>query len=269
VNNAAPGGDNFSLLDAPSVNAQPARWPQITANWNPLGGSGIYDNQPVSALYDVSWTLRTEDLADFPNGASFDVFAPGDGSGNFRQVVNAGTISGYATQLFDPGLTNACNRILLATRDSKDPSGTLYDDTHPFAVFCFGLGGPTAWYVSHSDETNMSAGGGYHVYFQEPSANAYVHTSSDGNRAGNYTVLDHPLLNGRSCARPHVTQAFGTAFNPHQIGVFYSAGTQGGRWAIYNQDLAAMPAGRAFHVVVDAQQAFECSDVIFADGFGP
>jgi hypothetical protein len=272
VNNAAPGADNFSTLDAPSVNAQPARWPQLTANWNPFGGSGIYDNQPISASYNGldRWYLRTEDLGNFPNGASFDVFAPADGSGNFRQVVSAATISGYATQLFDPALTNACNnRILLATRDSKDPSETVYDDTHPFAVFCFGFGGPTAWFVSHSDSTEMLAGGGYHIYFQEPSANAFVHTSSDGNRSSDYTVLDHPLLNGRPCARPHVTQAIGTAFNPHQIGVFYSAGTQGGRWAIYNQDLASMPADRAFHVVVDAQQAYECSDVIFADGFGP
>ena len=61
-----------------------------------------------------------------------------------------------------------------------------------------------------------------------------------------------------------MTQSAGQGvFNGHQVGVWYT----GSRWSVFNQDSAAMPVNAEFDVIVDAQQAFECSDVIFANGF--
>jgi hypothetical protein len=178
--------------------------------------------------------------------------------------VTAANVAGDATSLSAGGLDNHPDRILLATRDSLDPGGSTYDDPHPFGVFYFAFGGPGNWFISHFDATAMGAGGGYHVYWQEPSANAFVHTATTGNSSGDYTVLDHPLLNGHRCARFQFTPGIGgSVFNAHQTGVFYFAN----RWAIFNQDLGAIPTGTAFHVVIDAQQVFECSDVIFANAF--
>ena len=114
------------------------------------------------------------------------------------------------------------------------------------------------------EATRRVVRGGYHVYWQPPSANAFRHIAMPGNISNNYTLLDHPLLNGHACAQVHVTQgAGGGVLNGHHVGVWYT----GSRWAIYNQDLASMPIGAEFHVVVDARQVFECSDVIFADAF--
>jgi len=68
------------------------------------------------------------------------------------------------------------------------------------------------------------------------------------------TTLDHPLLNGNPTAIIVVTQTVGPA-NPHPIDVFYNS-TQL-RWQIWNSDLAKMPLGSVFQVlVVDADSAF-------------
>jgi hypothetical protein len=208
--------------------------------------------------------LRHEDLSAFPDDARYNLFSPAYGMGQFRHVVTAGNIVGDATSLTAAGLDNEPDRIVLATRDSLDPNTTIYDDVHPFGVFYFSFGGPGNWFVSHLDATAMGAGGGYHISWQEPSANAFVHTATAGNSSGDYTVLDHPLLNGHRCARFQMTPGIGGAtFNAHQSGIFYF----GDRWAIYNQDFSGIPSGTQFNVVIDAQQVFECSDVIFANGF--
>jgi hypothetical protein len=255
-----------SAFDDASVNAQASRRPQLTANWNPDGSTGQYWNHPVSAFYSditAQWSVRDEDLAAFGNDVRFDVFAPADGSGNLAHVATAANVSGFTTRLAASGLDNEPDRILLVTRNSLDPGGSTYDDTHPAGVFYLAFGGPGSWFVSHLDSTAMGEGGGYNVYWQAPSANAYRHLATAGNISGNYTLLDHPLLNGHRCARPHVTQSAGQGvFNGHQIGVWYT----GSRWSVFNQDGAAMPVDAEFDVIVDARQVFECSDVIFADG---
>lgn len=265
VSNAAP--TSSSPINNANVNGLPSHYLQVTSNWNPDGASGLYDNHPVGILYQSAlsrWLLRHEDLAAFPNDARYNIFSPAYGTGQYRHIVTAANISGDATTLNDGGLNNQPNRIVLATRDSLDPNTTIYDDLHPFGVFYFAFGGPGSWFVSHFDASAMSPGGSFHIYWQEPSANAFLHTATAGNSAGDYTVVDHPLLNDSPCARFQVTQGIGgSTFNARQIGVFYF----GNRWAIFNQDLSAIPAGTQFNVVLDSQQIFECGDVIFANGF--
>jgi hypothetical protein len=272
VNNTSPS--MYSDIDNPALNGDGTRFAQVTANWNPDSPFGIYDNHPVSMTFDdVSingkWYLRHEDLSNFPDAASFNVFAPAKGNGGYRHVVTAGNISGYTTQLDDPGLNDQPNRIVLATRDSADPDGSVYDDKHPFGVFYFSFGGPGSWFVSHFDSTNMNAGGSYHIYWQEPSLTAFTHTALAPNIISNYTLLDHPLLNGHQCAQFHITQSeSGGVFNPHFVGVFYSVYDK--KWAIYNQDQVDMSPNAAFNVVIDEAQVDECvsaNDVIFANGF--
>ena len=42
------------------------------------------------------------------------------------------------------------------------------------------------------------------------------------------------------------------AVDPHQIGIWYDAGA--GRWTIYNEDLAPIPVGATFNVLVVPQR---------------
>ncbi|HEV2744573.1 MAG TPA: hypothetical protein VGV91_15565 [Rubrobacter sp.] len=82
---------------------------------------------------------------------------------------------------------------------------------------------------------------------------AYVHTATDANSRGDYTYLDHPRIDGDPGAvvlvqpSPGRGGQAGAAYG-HNIGVWYEPEKK--KWAIFNQDLAVVPAGAAFEVVV-------------------
>ena len=254
----APG--STMLLDMPEMNGLAGAAPQITPNWNPDGELGIYNNHPLSMFYvpELSrWGVRQEDLMAFTPGARFNVFAPGAGVGRYFHDNTPTNTGGSITELDNPDLNNREDAIVLVVRNPGD--GTVHDLVSPIAVNFFS----GVWSVVRLDGNPMPASGRFHVYFQEPSINAFVHRASTPNIFFNYTVLTHPLLDGHRCARFHVTQTtdFGV-MNNHHIGVYYS----GNNWRIFNQDGATMPAGAQFHVVVDPQ-AVDCAPEVFADGF--
>ncbi len=75
----ATGGDtflNFTVLDHPLSNGNPAAQIIVTQNWNPAGGSGVYNDHRVGVFYDTNfqkWVIYNEDSALMPIGASFSV----------------------------------------------------------------------------------------------------------------------------------------------------------------------------------------------------
>ena len=82
---------------------------------------------------------------------------------------------------------------------------------------------------------------------------SFVHTATDENSRGDYTYLAHPRIDGDPDAvvlavpSPGRGEQAGAAYG-HNIGVWYEPAKE--RWAIFNQDLTAVPAGSAFEVVV-------------------
>ena len=82
---------------------------------------------------------------------------------------------------------------------------------------------------------------------------SFVHRATDANSRGDYTYLDHPKINGDPEAVVLVVAApdrgsAGDGAYDHNTGVWYEPGAR--KWAIFNQDRAAVPAGTAFRVVV-------------------
>jgi len=85
----------------------------------------------------------------------------------------------------------------------------------------------------------------------------FVHQAAPENIAGNSTYLDSPRINDDPNVVLYVTQNWnpgggGGTYNEHPIGVWYDPSLQ--RWAIFNQDLEAMPEGAAFNVAVLEEQ---------------
>jgi hypothetical protein len=74
---------------------------------------------------------------------------------------------------------------------------------------------------------------------------SFVHRATDGNSRGDYTYLSDPRTNGDPDA---VVLAEPSGPYERNIGVWYESGK--GKWAIFNQDLAAVPAGSTFEVIV-------------------
>jgi len=80
-----------------------------------------------------------------------------------------------------------------------------------------------------------------------------IHRATEENSRGDYTYIDDPSINGDPNAIVIVTPTkdqrdIGSASYEHNIGVWYASGAQ--KWAIFNQDRTAVPAGTTFEVVV-------------------
>lgn len=92
----------------------------------------------------------------------------------------------------------------------------------------------------------------------------FVHNSTPDNIIRNSTYIDHPAANGNPGAILLVTQSWepdDAPTNAHPIGVWYDT-NRGGRWAVFNQDLAPMPEGAKFNVVVEKRDAEGASRAI-------
>ena len=80
----------------------------------------------------------------------------------------------------------------------------------------------------------------------------FVQVATAENIYASYTtIIDHPLTNGNPNAiiivTPNDNPGNTSGVNdPHPIGVMYSSG----KWAIFNQDSAAMPVGASFNVII-------------------
>ena len=90
---------------------------------------------------------------------------------------------------------------------------------------------------------------------QKPAYEAsFVHRATDKNSRGDYTYISDPNINGDPKAlvlvvpTPDQGSAGGATYN-HNIGVWYE-GADKKKWAIFNQDRAAVPAGATFKIEV-------------------
>jgi hypothetical protein len=106
-----------------------------------------------------------------------------------------------------------------------------------------------AQYANSEEATNPGQ------YANAPANKAvFTHTATDANSRGDYTYISHPAIDGDPNAVVLVAQstdrgnARGASYD-HNIGVWYE-GVNEKKWAIFNQDRAAIPAGRTFEVII-------------------
>ncbi len=101
------------------------------------------------------------------------------------------------------------------------------------------------WIIYNEDKAAMPDNTKFNILAVNPSDRAFVHKATPQNIRDNWTVIDHPTCNGNPNAVLLVTQHWINTYNPKAIGVWYT----NGKWAIYNQDKAAMPEAN-FNVMV-------------------
>lgn len=228
----------------------------VSANWNPPGSAGIYNNDNEGVYYNGSqWTVFNQAITTFNDGAAFNVHGFANTSSTFEH--SATEVSSNNTILDNLSLNNQRNRILQVTQNWR---GTY--NPHPITVFYFN----DRWLIANTDLNDIPVGSNFNVYSQAPSKSAWVHVATSANIVSNYTLIDHPLINGVDCAEIQVTQsAENGVFNDAPTGVFYAVASQ--RWGIFNQDLSVMSNNATFHLTVNPEQIAACTDLIFKDSF--
>jgi hypothetical protein len=191
---------------------------------------------------------------------------------SFEYTATAANISDYYTVIHDSGIGEP-DALLQVSHDwggqpnslsatPGPPSSTNVYDDHPLGVFYTSQG---QWAIFNEDKAPMPVGATFNVRWALPAYDApddwgrYAsqHIATVLN-SGAYTVIDDPHANGQPGALVYVTQNLTPAlpslpprrlavYNPHPLGVFYTAQ---GQWAIFNEDNAPIPAGAAFNLLI-------------------
>jgi hypothetical protein len=252
----ATGGSG--TLSSPGIPAGSFVPFHASQNWNPPGSAGVYNDSAIGLRYTTGWSLFNQDGTALPAGSAFNVFVPFRHGLPFRDTSTSTSSASASLDSLPASLHTDPKLFWLFTlnRTVTTTFGTL--NPHPVALLYF-----NGWHLHNTDAADFPQNASYSLYWQETSPNAYVHFVSAANRSGHITTLDHPLLNGNRCAMiQFAASTAGGVFNPHELGAYYT----GSRWALFNQDFAALADDVAVNVLVDPAQAESC-DRLFADGY--
>lgn len=249
---AANTSGHVTLINHPLSNGNPNAILIVTPNWNPGGVGGTYNNHAIGVWYTgTRWSIFNQDIAAMPIGASFNVtVSPAANSQIFTHDATAANITSNWTDINNPLPNGKPNAILLTTPNWNPPGQPGVYHNHTIGVWWHALAGK--WAVFNQDLDWFTAGPSFNVSgVAAANATEFVHDATAANIVGNWTVIDHPLLNNKPNAIAQATQNWNPGgspgvYNDRHIGVWYT----GSHWAVFNQNLAAMPNGASFNISV-------------------
>lgn len=177
---------------------------------------------------------------------SFLTFITAQSQRSFIHYSADPNLDGNTTQI-DNALINANPLEKIQITKNWNPNGTSYADynNHETGLWYNGL---SQWTVYNDDLNSMVGNLAFNIFIPGETADSYVHLSDAATIISNWTVLDHPALNGNPNALLFVTQNLSAfaVYDESPLGVWYN----GSRWSVFNQDLSAMPENIAFNVYV-------------------
>lgn len=157
----------------------------------------------------------------------------------FTHTVNPAAVVNNYSRIDHPSLNGNPNAIVLAQVTSstfRGNVGVFYDT------------GASKWAVFREDRANLGA-----ASFNIVVDGGFRHRSTPANINSNWTYLDTPETNANPFAVVFVTQGYNPSganlgYNDHPVGVWYDQSVR--KWAVYNEDRAAMGVGLDFYVKV-------------------
>lgn len=165
----------------------------------------------------------------------------------FLHVTTPQNSLGNVTWINDPACDGKRDVVLIVTANAT-PGGRAAAASNARHVGVWFDG--ARWTIYNQDRAPMPAGVAFNVLVVPSGGDplAFSHTVSRGNRSSHVTWIEHPVLNSGPHLTPLVTQNYspavgGGVYNPHPVGLWF-----GGRWSIYNDDLAPMPEGAGFNL---------------------
>lgn len=243
---------NSTELNHPLLNGNPNALILVTQNWNPPGSLGVYNNHPIGVWYELltnRWNIFNQDLAAMTLDCAFNVrIVTGLANALLHTATPANKAANY-TRIASPLTDGIPNAQVLVTQNWNPPGSPGVYNNGVMGVWYTGA----VWAVFNQDNaTPIPDDAAFNCQVHGAGVNDFVHTATVGNITGNRTVISHPALDGNPSATFQVTQNWnpggvGGTYNDAPIGVYYN----GTNWAIFNEDLSAMPVNAAFNVSID------------------
>lgn len=218
---------NWTILNHPELDNRPDAIVIVTSNWKT---TGPYHNKSIGVWYNNGrWTIFNQDLSPMTNGAMFNVLIASPSANAFKTTV--AQRSGHIAILDHPSLNGRPNAKFLVT---PDWGNTGPYNNNPIGIWYNG----SKWTVYNQKTTNpMPANPRFNVFIDDR-----IFVFEANNAVGNWQTFDNPATNNQAGALVFASQYWTAVYNPHEIGVWYT----NGRWAVYNQDLAALPRSAKF-----------------------
>lgn len=246
-----------TLIDYPALNGKPAALAFVTANRTPPApATGAAGDHALGLVYDSTagrWTVVNQDSTAMSVGTALNVQAIITPTAVFQHTVPANNVDSF-TMFVNPLSNDKPNALVFVTFNGSLGGGPAPANPHPLAVFYDPV--LAQWGVFNQDGRSLPGSAGFNVMVREADAETIVHQATAANTSGSQTTLDLAPANGDPAAIILVTPnwnpgGLGGQSNPHNVGVRYDAAT--GRWAIFNEDGAAMPLDAAFNVLAYGQ----------------
>jgi len=239
-----------SYITHPDLDGNPSAQILISHNWNPPGSGGVYNDNNTGVFYSNGqnkWGVYNESGAAMVVGSSYNVYiGDGDVVLHIADLANQAANPVYSI-INHPDLNGNPNaRMVLTTY--FNPNGLRND--HPYAVWY--NNSTDRWNIFPEDLVNLPLDTAFFIGIPDGNVAEANHRADAGNITGNYTVIDHPLLNGNPDAVFVYTHNWGISGGSgnvvldHITGVWYT----GSNWAIYTEDLAAMPEDAEFDLMI-------------------
>jgi hypothetical protein len=240
-----------SFIDHPDLNNNPNAKLIVTHSWNPPGSTGVFNEQFTGLFYSASenkWTVYNESGNAMIVGSSYNIYI-GQGSDvnlHIADLANQGSVDSY-TVLNHPDLNGNPNaRIVLSTY--YNPNSLR--NNHPYGVW-YDVN-INRWIIYAEDFATIPLDTAFFYSVLPEVAISIKHIATAGNVTANWTVIDHPLLNGNPEGIVLVGHNWGlnaTSANiimDKAIGVWYT----GSNWAIFTEDQSAMPVDIEFDLMI-------------------
>ncbi|WP_310992825.1 T9SS type A sorting domain-containing protein [Aequorivita marina] len=242
----------ITTIDHPDLNDNPDAPIVYVNNFNPGGGGGTR-NDNVSGLWYNSgqWSIYNEDFSSMVIGASFNIYIASDPNDVFTHIATASNISNHMTSMDHPLLNGNRPGPYIAMSHYYNPNAVY--NTGNYGQFYAG----DTRILYDEGITQVPEGAAFKVLVQGGTGAIQTqHISTISNIAGNYTIIDHPALNGNPDATFVMSHYWGIAGSPTQVyldgnlGVWYT----GTNWAIYTEDSSiAFPENVGFDIVIAPQ----------------
>ncbi len=263
-------GDGLSLpeeqsaaVPMPEINHAPGEGPALAAEPQAAGNLAP-DGTPVDTLPAAPEEFTPPEVdagmqgvlgADPEAGASEVLPAGGGGiptaTVNFVTLSTSANIASLVTYLDSPSLNQLPARSFLANVVLNPLGATTSYHSHPLGAFYSST--DAQWSVFNEDSVDMPTGVAFNIFTPPQNSVFFTHTATVGNTTADLTLLDNVNLNNHPEAKVFAMPAYNPgggsgAYYNHKIGVYYQVST--GRWGIYNEDAAGIPADSKFFVYV-------------------
>lgn len=238
---------DLTIIDHPSLNGNPSAELVVSHVWNPPGSPGIYNEHRTGLYYDGSnWGVYNEDSTNIVEGSSYFIYLQ-EGSNMYVHVADAGNQGSDPsyTVLNHPDINgNPKANVVVTTYYNPNSSrndvtyGTWYDGAF--------------WNLFTEDASPIEFGDAFMVAIGGGVSQAYRHVASAATISGNYTIIDHPVLNGNPDAKLVFMHNWGESGQPSNVIVdkILGAWYTGTNWSIYTEDGSNFPENSEYDLFI-------------------